>query len=257
MDEKLWYLKRANLFEQLDAEEIASLESRSRMQNFPRKSVVYLPNDPGNSVYLLTSGRIRLYHVTSEGKETVLAFIEPGELFGELALLGQTHREEFAETMEKSTVVRIPGDEMQRLMESRPSITLQITRLMGLRRQRIERRLKAMLFRSNRDRLVYLLLELAEKYGKPVAEGIHLGIRLSHQEMASMIGSTRETVTVLLGELQFERALIVKRRQIILTNLKQLAAGLDEVPPEIGRLVSDSPTVAHPSEPFASQRTSE
>ena len=92
MDEKLWYLKQANLFEQLSAEELARVESRSRMQVFPRKGIVYLPNDSGHSVFLLTSGRIRLYHVTAEGKETVLTFIEPGEIFGELSLFGQAQR---------------------------------------------------------------------------------------------------------------------------------------------------------------------
>ena len=92
MDEKLWYLKQANLFEQLSAEELARVESRSRMQVFPRNGIVYLPNDSGHSVFLLTSGRIRLYHVTAEGKETVLTFIEPGEIFGELSLFGQAQR---------------------------------------------------------------------------------------------------------------------------------------------------------------------
>lgn len=262
MDEKLWYLKQVNLFEQLSAEEIARVESRSRMQLFPRKGIVYLPNDPGNSVYLVTAGRIRLYHVTSEGKETVLAFVDPGEIFGELSLFGQAQREEFAEAMEKSTIVRIPGDEMVQLMTDRPAIMMQVTRMMGLRRQRIERRLKALLFRSNQDRLVYLLLELAEKYGQKSPEGIKLGIRLSHQDLASMIGSTRETVTVLLGELQYARNLIVKRRQIILTNLEQLAAVLDEVTPEVERLIQSSAQRANQSatnqqQPFATRRIPE
>lgn len=262
MDEKLWYIKHANLFEQLSADEIARVESRSRMQVFPRKGLVYLPNDPGHSVYLLTSGRIRLYHVTAEGKETVLAFIEPGEIFGELSLFGQSQREEFAEAMEKSTVVRIPGDEMQQLMSDRPEIILQVSRLMGLRRQRIERRLKALLFRSNRDRLVYLLLELAERYGQPSPEGVKIGIRLSHQDMASMIGSTRETVTVLLGELQYARSLIVKRRQIILTNLEQLADVLDEVTPEVERLIQTTTerlpqATTNPQKPFPTRRIPE
>lgn len=262
MDEKLWYIKHANLFEQLSADEIARVESRSRMQVFPRKGLVYLPNDPGHSVYLLTSGRIRLYHVTAEGKETVLAFIDPGEIFGELSLFGQSQREEFAEAMEKSTVVRIPGDEMQKLMSDRPEIILQVSRLMGLRRQRIERRLKALLFRSNRDRLVYLLLELAERYGQPSPEGVKIGIRLSHQDMASMIGSTRETVTVLLGELQYARSLIVKRRQIILTNLEQLADVLDEVTPEVERLIQTTTerlqqATTNPQKPLATRRIPE
>ena len=106
---------------------------------------------------------------------------------------------------------------------------------MGLRRQSVERRLKSLLFRSNRERLVHLLLELAEKYGHPTPEGTLIGIKLSHQDLASMIGSTRETVTVLLGELQAAGDLTIKRRQIILTQLDRLAACIDADPPLIQR----------------------
>jgi CRP/FNR family transcriptional regulator, cyclic AMP receptor protein len=241
MDEKLWYLKRSELFEQLSAEEITRIESQSRMQTLPRKGLVYLPSDSSDAVFLLTKGRIKLYNLTAEGKETVLAFIEPGEIFGELSLLNPGQREEFAEAMSTSTIVMISGEVIRNLMESRPSLTIQLTRLMGLRRQRIERRLKSLLFRSNRERLIYLLLELAARYGERVEDGIALSIRLSHQELSSVIGSTRETVTVLLGELQHERSLLIKRRQIILTNLRQLAAAIDEIPPEVERLIESQP----------------
>lgn len=241
MEEKLWYLKRSELFEQLSAEEITRIEAQSRMQTLPRKGLVYLPSDSSAAVFLLTKGRIKLYNLTAEGKETVLAFIEPGEIFGELSLLNPGQREEFAEAMSTSTIVMISGEVIRNLMESRPSLTIQLTRLMGLRRQRIERRLKSLLFRSNRERLVYLLLELAARYGERAADGLALSIRLSHQELSSVIGSTRETVTVLLGELQHERSLIIKRRQIILTNLRQLAASIDEVPPEVERLLKSQP----------------
>jgi CRP-like cAMP-binding protein len=241
MEEKLWYLKRSEFFEQLSPEEITRIESQSRMQTLPRKGLVYLPSDSSDAVFLLTKGRIKLYNLTAEGKETVLAFIEPGEIFGELSLLNPGQREEFAEAMSTSTIVMISGEVIRNLMESRPSLTIQLTRLMGLRRQRIERRLKSLLFRSNRERLVYLLLELAARYGERAEEGIALSIRLSHQELSSVIGSTRETVTVLLGELQHERSLIIKRRQIILTNLRQLASSIDEVPPEVERLIEKQP----------------
>jgi CRP/FNR family cyclic AMP-dependent transcriptional regulator len=239
MEERLWYLKRSELFEQLSAEEITRIESRSRMQTLPRKGLVYLPSDTSDAVFLLTKGRIKLYNLTAEGKETVLAFIEPGEIFGELSLLNPGQREEFAEAMSTSTIVMISGEVIRNLMESRPSLTIQLTRLMGLRRQRIERRLKSLLFRSNRERLVYLLLELAARYGEQAEDGIALSIRLSHQKLSSVIGSTRETVTVLLGELQHERSLIIKRRQIILTNLRQLASLVDDVPPKVERLLEN------------------
>lgn len=233
MDDKFWYLKNCDLFERLAPDEIAALESRSRSRKFPRGSLIYLPTDRSESVLLLTSGRVKIYHITAEGKQALLAIIDAGELFGELAMFDSGQREEFAETMEASSVVLIPRDEIQRLMETHPTVSLRVTKLMGLRRRRVERRLKSLLFRSNRERLVYLLIELAEKYGRPGKDGLTIGIKLSHADLASIIGSTRETVTVILGELQSEGALAIMRRQIILIKPNELAASVDLPAPEI------------------------
>jgi len=233
MDERFWYLKNCPLFERLNPDEIARVESRSRSKSFPARSQVYLPSDAGDSVLLLVSGRVKLYHITGEGKETILTFIEPGELFGELSLLDRGDRNEYAETMHKSTVVLIPGDEVHRLMETHPDVALRVTKLIGFRRQRIERRLKSLLFRSNRERLVALLLELAERYGRRKDDGVLIGIRLSHQELAGVIGATRETVTVLLGNLRDEGLLTINRRQLLLHDVQRLAASIGEPAPAI------------------------
>ncbi len=239
MDDKYWYLKRCELFEQLDGAQIARLETQSQVRIFDRKSLVYLPDDESDSVLLLVSGRVRIYHITTEGKEALLAFIDPGELFGELSIIGQAEREEFAETMEKSQIVKIPGQVIRDLMAENPDVTLGVTKLIGLRRQRFERRLKSLMFQPNRDRLVFLLLELAERYAVLHPDGIALRIRLSHQEMANIIGSTRETVTVVLGDLQQEGLLEVKRRQVILKNMERLASSIGAKPPDISGGVSN------------------
>ncbi len=174
MNEKFWYLKSCDLFERLTSEQIEQVEISGVRQN----SLIYLPSDRSDSVLLLTSGRVKIYHITAEGKQAVLAFIDPGKL----AVLESGQREEFAETMQASMLVKIPSHVIQRLMEAYPGVSLGITRLMGLRRRRIERRLKA-LFRSNRERLVHLLLELVEKYGRPTEQGLLIGIKLSHQDL--------------------------------------------------------------------------
>lgn len=235
MDDKYWFLKQSDLFSRLSPEQVAAVESRCRIRAFDRGSLIYLPSDQNDAVMLLASGRVKIYHITPDGKQALLALIDPGELFGELAVFAEGTREEFAETMEKSSVLLIPRAVIQDLMEQHSTVALGVTRLMGLRRQRIERRLKSLLFRSNRERLVHLLLELVGKYGRKVPEGVHLGIRLSHQELANIIGSTRETVTVVLGELQAEGNLLIRRRQIVLTGLERLADSVDESPPALPR----------------------
>ncbi|MEX2121647.1 MAG: Crp/Fnr family transcriptional regulator [Pirellulales bacterium] len=227
MTEKYWLLKCCRLFEHLAGEQLGRLERCSRVRTFARGSPIYLPADEANGVLVLASGRAKICGFSADGKQAILAFVEPGELFGELALFEQGPREEYAEAVEASKVVLIPGDDLQRLMEESPGLSLGITRLIGLRRRRIERRLKYLLFRSNRDRLVNLLLELAEQYGTRKPEGLLLDIRLSHQDLASIIGATRETVTVILGELQAEGCLKLGRRRIVLIQPERLAAGVE------------------------------
>lgn len=235
MEEKFWYLKHCDLFERLGESQIRELESQSRMRTFKRGDLIYLPNDRSDSMLLIASGRVKIYHITGEGKQALLAIMEPHEVFGELSVFGGGQREEFAEAMEPASVILIPGPQIQQMMQELPTVALEISRLMGLRRQRYERRLKSLLFRSNRDRLVHQLLELCEKYGRPTTEGVLLEIRLSHQELANMIGSTRETVTVLLGELQSEGRLSINRRRITLHNLEQMAHSIDVPPPHLNR----------------------
>lgn len=233
MSEKIWHLKRCHLFENLSPDELARLESRARVRKFARKGLIYLPADEAEAVLLLASGRVKLCSFTPDGKQAILTFIEPGELFGEMAIIDAGDREEFAEAVEPSLVILIARDEIERLMEEHPSVTLGITRLLGLRRRRIERRLKSLLFRSNRDRLVHLLLELAEQYGSTTDEGVRIQIKLSHQDLAGLIGSTRESVTVALGELQAAGHVKLARRQILLKDLALLAQSVQMEPPRV------------------------
>ncbi len=223
MSEKIWHLKQCDLFRRLSAEQLAQLELQSRIRHFPRKSLLYIPSDQGDGVLLLASGRVKICTLTDDGKEVILTFIEPGELFGELAVLDADSRDEYAEAYEQSTVIFIPAEAMHRLMDENSHITVGITKLIGFRRRRVERRLKNLLFRSNRDRLIHALLDLAEQYGRRSETGIELQLRLSHQDLANMIGSTRESVTLALGELQAEGLIRIQRRKITVAAPERLA----------------------------------
>ena len=241
MSEKIWYLKHCGLFERLTSQELRHVESCSRVRSFPRRSPIYLPADVGNSVFLLGSGRIKICHLTADGKQSILAFIEPGELFGELAICHSGPRQEFAEAAEPSTVIMIPREEIMRLMVDHPDVSIGITKMIGLRRKRIEQRLKNLLFLNNRQRLTHLLLELIEQYGIRTPDGVELGIKLSHQDLANVIGSTRETVTVLLGQLQSEGLLKVRRRKVVRIDQERLAESVHRTM----RQVPDSTVQCH------------
>jgi len=235
MSEKYWFLKNCSLFEQLDDQQLEWIEACSRSKNFPANSPVYLPAEKADYVFLLAKGLVKVSHLTADGKESILTFVEPGELFGELAIFDGQPRDELVKAMQPSTVVMIPTEQMHRLMSQRADVALGITKLVGLRCQRIERRLKNLLFLPNRHRLVHLLLELADQYGFATDDGIRLRIKLSHQDLANLIGSTRETVTVVLGQLKAEGSVNGGRCKIVLTQPERLARSVDRQPPRVSR----------------------
>jgi CRP/FNR family cyclic AMP-dependent transcriptional regulator len=169
--DRVHHLDRCELFGEVPPEQMRRLEIVSRTRSVSRNSSIYLSGDEADEVFLLTSGRVKICHLTADGKQSILAFVEPGELFGELAIFDFGPREEYAEAVELSNIVRIPSNDIRALMRDQPQFAACITRMIGSRRRRVEQRLKNLLFLSNRDRLSHLLLELAEEYGTPTDEG--------------------------------------------------------------------------------------
>lgn len=234
MPERVWYLQKCKLFEHLVETEIATLEARARLRKFPKGATIYLPRDAADYVYVVQEGRVRLVSITRDGKQAILALFEPGDLFGELALAGAAERDEYAETVKPSTVVSIPRDALEQVLEQNARLSLAVTRLIGWRRRRLERRLRNLLFCSNRERLTALLWDLVEQYGRRIPEGLLIDIKLSHQDLASLIGVTRESVTLTLGELQLEGLVSVGRQRLVVRNLERLAQAAGErIPPEL------------------------
>lgn len=228
-----WYIKNCNLFSQLQPVDIATLEAQAKVRVLKKGEPVYLPHEQGDGVLLVAQGRVKICHATPDGKQSIIGFIDTGEIFGELALLGNEPRGEYVEATEKTTLVLMPKQALMQTIEKYPSLVFGVTKLIGARRKRVEKRLRNLLFRSNRERVIHLLLELCEKYGHRTEEGISLNIRLSHQEMACLIGSTRETVTVVLGQLQKENLLKISRRRVTIHDVCQLAKEVNEPTPSI------------------------
>jgi CRP-like cAMP-binding protein len=229
MTGNLWFLKRCGLFEDLSPAQAARLDAVSSVRTFPKKSMVYAPTEPGRSVLVLAQGRVKIKDITPEGKESILAFIEEGELFGELALFDDRPRREYAEAILDSKVLLIPREEVLNLMAERPDLTLSISKLIGLRRRRIENRLRNVLFMPVRERLCRLLLELLEVYGQREGNHYRLKLSMSHQDLAGLIGVTRETVTLALGELQADGIVRVARRALTVLDADRLFAESQEI----------------------------
>lgn len=223
MNERIWFLKNCDLLQKMSSDQLDRLEQHCQRRKFPAASPIYLPSESADSIYLVGSGLVKICHLTGDGKIATLAYVKPGEVFGELALFDSSERGEYVESVEASVLIRIPKLRIQELMNRDLDIALAVTKLVGLRRQRIERRLRSLLFTSNQHRLNHLLLDLAEQFGVAIDGGIRLGLKLSHQEIANLIGTTRETVTILMGKLKSEGLISGQRQTVILNDMSRLA----------------------------------
>lgn len=224
MQDKSWYLKKSPVFSLLTDSQCLEAQSQCQLKEYSRGDVIYFPRDTAEDALLVVKGRVRTYHITGEGKQAILGFVDPGGLFGELSAFHGTNRDEYADALEKTLVVQMPRSLFLDLMSQNADVGRKLTELFSLRVRRVERRLKSLLFGSSRERLMDLLHDLAEQYGSDNPAGVEIAQKISHQDMASIIGATRETVTITLGELQARGVIAINRRRITICNNETVPA---------------------------------
>jgi CRP-like cAMP-binding protein len=222
-------LRSCDLFSHLDTDDIVRLAAGSRILQLRRGHQVPFA-ERSTEIGYCAAGRLKVFHTIAPKKDSVIALIEPGEVFGESTLYVDAELTENAQALEAATVVMLASEQLRAMIGRSAELAHKMAVLLARRRSEAELRLGRMLYCSNRERLVGLLLDLATRYGTSTNDGIELGIKLSHQDLASIVGSTRETVTVILGQLQVEKLIASSRRRIYLRDLDRLHASLDGSP---------------------------
>ncbi|MCP3677173.1 MAG: Crp/Fnr family transcriptional regulator [Deltaproteobacteria bacterium] len=213
---KLWYISTNKIFYDLPEADQNEMASMMTMRNIKKKGFVYNEGDRADTLYILKEGRIKITHLAEDGRELTIDIIEPGDLFGELTLAGEEERETSAEALADSFICTISRKNFEAFLSMRPNLSLTITKWMGLRLRRIESRFENLIFQDVRTRLTTLLKDLAEKYGEDIEEGRKIAIKLSHQELANLIGATRETVTLELNNMKRRGDIVMEGREFVL-----------------------------------------
>lgn len=221
----VWHLRAADWLQELSEDEIEGLRRESSSRDYDRGATVFTPENHPHSLCLLERGLVRIYRISEAGDETSFGYVAPGEVFGELTAFGDFPRESFAEAVHPARVWRIPLKPFQRLLNQHSGLVLAITRQIGRRMKRIENRVENLVFRDVRSRVAGILIELIEDFGRARGDEVVLDIELTQSELATLVGSTRQTVNASLGEL--EREGLVEREGHKLAVLKP--AGLARV----------------------------
>jgi CRP/FNR family transcriptional regulator, cyclic AMP receptor protein len=217
-------LRKCDVLSETPADLMQGLLPGLAVGTYRPRQVIYLPGDRAQGVHFLTTGRIKISKVTRDGKELTLAYRNEGDFFGEPCLLDGGPREEMAEAMDASVTVEIPRDMLDALLRRDGTAAYKFARALIVRRKDLETRVEQLIFKDVGAKLAELLLSLGQEHGISDERGIVVGLKITHQEMANLIGSTRETVSLTLSQFKRKGLIQTDGRRVILADLEGLRA---------------------------------
>lgn len=219
---KTGLLREVDLFAGLGLAQLKEISLTLPMTTCHTGGLVTSPDDDGERLYIVKRGRVRLYRLTPDGKQLTLDILDKGRIVGRMSWLGQELNEVYAEAIEDAVVCSFTPDELRRLIDRFPSIGLNMIRYLSDRLAASEREREVMAFRSVEQRLATRLMELAERFGQPDADGVAIEARLTQQELADMIGTSRETLATTVSSLRERGVLEMQNQRVVVRDMERL-----------------------------------
>jgi CRP/FNR family cyclic AMP-dependent transcriptional regulator len=215
-------LRKCPILVDAPADTLTRLAAAARTQSYRARQVVYLPGDRASSVHFIASGRVKVSKVTRDGKELTLAYRTGGDYFGETCLLDGGPREEMVEAMENTTSVELDRSGLEQLISSHARVAYLLARSLIGRWRELQAKVEQLVFKDVGSKLAELLLRLGSEHGIEHRRGLVLGLKITHQEMANLIGSTRETVSLTLSQFKRKGYIHTEGRKVILADREGL-----------------------------------
>lgn len=215
-------LARVPLFTDLPESELRVLAESCRSRRFKAGEALFHEEDPGTGLFLLRSGRVSIVRIAPSGAETMLHIYRPGEGLGEMALVDGGPRSATAVALEPVEALFLHRDEFLALLERRPQVALAVLQKVSGLVRRLNEQVQALLSLDVPGRLAHKLLELADAHGEPSPHGLRIGVRITQEQFAQMVGATRPTVNQELRSFQERGLLSIDREGITLHQPDQL-----------------------------------
>jgi CRP/FNR family cyclic AMP-dependent transcriptional regulator len=217
-------LGRHALFAELRPEELDRLATYMRVVQYPANTVLFRKGDPGTNMMVVVRGHVQISTRSDEGKEFVLNLIDRGDVFGEIALLDGGARTAEAVTLDDCELLVLERRDFLPFLERHPDALMRFVVVLCRRLRRTSELLEETLFFEGASRVARSLAHLADQVGKPVAKGVRIDLRLSQQQLANMVGMTRESINQQLVRWREQGIILIEDRHITITDLERLRA---------------------------------
>lgn len=221
---KYWHLKQLGLFKTLADRELRQLVNIADLRLFKHGEEIYRAGDLADRLYVLRTGKAKLFRRAPDDKEIIFSFLGPGELFGETSITGERRRHENAAIVDDAFVCIIERDRFQGYLMEHPDLALLITRVITERKRAAESRVIDLLTKDVRTRLAHALVELADRYGEKERRGTRIDLRLTQTDLGQLVGSTRETTSMAFNEFRRSGFVDSRDRVVWVKDRESLAA---------------------------------
>jgi CRP/FNR family transcriptional regulator, cyclic AMP receptor protein len=222
----IWHLENIDVTALLCPKKLGNeaVMSKHGSKIFKKGENVFVPKDMSDRIFFINEGRVKIFVMNEEGKEVTKAILGRGEVFGELVLLGEEKRHDYAVALEETSTCVVTKAELQELMRERSDLNVFFMRVFAARQLEMERRLESLVFRDSRSRIVEYLLTLTKAKGQRVGfEWVVRGF-ITHQEIANFTATSRQTVTTTLNDLRYKKLLTFNRSRLLVRDLEKLEA---------------------------------
>jgi CRP/FNR family transcriptional regulator len=209
-------VRKVPIFSELDHQKINKLNSLVKQRNFKNGELIYLEGEIGKNIYIIESGLVKLYRSNEEGNQYILRLLKEGDFFGELVLFKEEELSSSAEAVGDCTICMLPKDELEKLIKSSPELSYKLLSAISSRLNKTENKLQSLALEDAKEKTMRLLLELAKESGIKKENGILINLPLSRDGLANLIGTTQETLSRKLSELQQEKIISLQGQKKIL-----------------------------------------
>ena len=215
-------VRRAPLFAGLDEEAAESLIKQMSAKHMERGDVLVHEGDQGDRLYVIGEGKVKLGRSSVDGRENLLAILGPGEMFGELSLFDPGPRTATATAVAETQVLALSTEQLREYLQGRPQVALTLLAALARRLRRTNESLADLVFTDVPGRVAKALLDLARRFGRPVDEGIMVSHDLTQEELAQLVGASRETVNKALADFAGRGWLKLEARAVLLQDVERL-----------------------------------
>src|SRR5881227_3808073 len=216
------YLKQVPLFAGLADEDIRGLMSLAKRRTFRNGEVIFHREDPGQVLYVIKEGKVKICLVSPDGQEISLVVFGKGEVFGEFALLDGLPRSADAVALEKVECYTLQRSDFLNAILKNPKIAILVLEALSKRLRTTDNMVEDLIFLDVYGRVAKKLLELAEAHGVKTEDGVIIDVRLTQQELASMVGASRESVNKVLGYFTDKKFISTDKHRITIHRVNDL-----------------------------------